>query len=143
MKIYIRDNNKYIPAKKGSDIKKLVKNVFSQLTLPNNTEICITFIDDIEMRELNSTYRNIDRTTDVLSFPQDNEFLGDLVISFPTAMRNAVRYNSGKSSEIKRLIIHGILHLLGYDHKKKNERELMRKKEKELFKNTGDLKIQF
>ena len=143
MKIYIRDNNKYLPAKKGSEIKKIVKNICSQLTLPNNTEICISFIDDSEMRELNSTYRNIDRTTDVLSFPQDNECLGDLVISFPTALRNALRYKTEINSEIKRLIIHGILHLLGHDHKKKKERELMRARELELFRNSDDLKIQF
>ena len=143
MKIFIIDNNKYIPSKKGSEIKKLAKDVISQLTLPNNTELCITFIDDTEMRKLNSNYRNIDRTTDVLSFPQDEQFLGDVVISIPTALRNAKRYVSEDGDEVKRLIIHGILHLLGYDHKKKKERETMRAKEKELFSNTLKLEIQF
>ena len=141
MKIYIIDDNKYIPSKSMDEIKMLVKNVFSQLTLPNKTEICITFIDDTEMRKLNSTYRSIDRTTDVLSFPQDNVFLGDLVISQPTAVKNAKRYKTTLKKELQRLIIHGILHLLGYDHKKKKERDMMRTKENELFKFIASLKI--
>lgn len=143
MNIFIIDNNKFLPSKKGNEIKKLVKNINSQLTLPNNTEICITFIDDSEMRELNNTYRKIDRTTDVLSFPQDEQFLGDLVISMPTAFRNAKRYETVINSELKRLIIHGFLHLLGFDHKHKNDREVMRAKEKELFGNTVNLEIEF
>lgn len=141
MKIYIIDDNKYIPNKSLDEIKKLVKNVFSQLTLPNKTEICITFIDDTEMRKLNSTYRSIDRTTDVLSFPQDNVFLGDLVISHPTAVKNSKRYKTTLKKELQRLIIHGILHLLGYDHKKKKDRDMMRTKENELFKYIASLKI--
>lgn len=135
MKIYVIDDSKYLTGKHPDEIKKLVKNVFSQLTLPNKTEICITFLDDPEMRDLNNRYRSIDRTTDVLSFPQDSEFLGDLVISYPTAVKNSKRYNTSFKKELQRLIVHGILHLLGYDHKKKKERDIMRAKEKELLRN--------
>lgn len=141
MKIYIIDDNKYLQDKSLDELKKLVKNVFSQLTLPNKTEICITFIDDPEMRKLNNSYRSIDRTTDVLSFPQDNEFLGDLVISYPTAVKNSKRYKTTIKKELQRLAIHGILHLLGFDHKKKKERDIMRAKEKELFGFISKLKI--
>ncbi len=141
MKIYIIDDNKYLQDKSLDQLKKLVKNVFSQLTLPNKTEICITFIDDPEMRKLNNNYRSIDRTTDVLSFPQDNEFLGDLVISYPTAVKNSKRYKTTIKKELQRLVIHGILHLLGFDHKKKKERDIMRAKEKELFGFISKLKI--
>ncbi len=141
MKIHIIDDNKYITVKSIDEIKKLVSNIFSQLTLPNKTEICITFIDDLQMRDLNNSYRSIDRTTDVLSFPQDTEFLGDLVISYPTASKNSKRYKTSIKKELQRLIIHGILHLLDYDHKKKNERDIMRAKEKELFDYITGLKI--
>jgi len=141
MKIHIIDDNKYITVKSVDEIKKLVSNIFSQLTLPNKTEICITFIDDLQMRDLNNSYRSIDRTTDVLSFPQDTEFLGDLVISYPTASKNSKRYKTSIKKELQRLIIHGILHLLDYDHKKKNERDIMRAKEKELFDYITGLKI--
>lgn len=141
MKIHIIDDNKYITVKSIDEIKKLVSNIFSQLTLPNKTEICITFINDLQMRDLNNSYRSIDRTTDVLSFPQDTEFLGDLVISYPTASKNSKRYKTSIKKELQRLIIHGILHLLDYDHKKKNERDIMRAKEKELFDYITGLKI--
>lgn len=141
MKIYIIDDNKYLQDKSLDELKKLVKNVFSQLTLPNKTEICITFVDDPEMRKLNNNYRSIDRTTDVLSFPQENEFLGDLVISYPTAVKNSKRYKTTIKKELQRLVIHGILHLLGFDHKKKKERDMMRAREKELFSFISKLKI--
>lgn len=141
MKVYIIDNYKFNSAQDKIEIKNLVRNIFSQLNLPKNTEICISFIDDIHMRELSNSYRGIDRTTDVLSFPQDNKFLGDLVISYPMAIKNAKRYKTKIKYEIQRLIVHGILHLNGYDHKKKKKREIMRAKERELLDTIFKLKI--
>jgi probable rRNA maturation factor len=141
MKIYIIDNYKFNSAQDKTEIKTLVRSIISQLNLPKNTEICISFIDDISMRELNNSYRGIHRTTDVLSFPQDNEFLGDLVISYPTAIKNAKRYKTKIKYEIQKLIVHGILHLNGYDHKKKKKREIMRAKERELLDAIFELKI--
>jgi len=141
MKVYIIDNYKFNSAQDKTEIKNLVRSIFSQLNLPKNTEICISFIDDIQMRELSNSYRGIDRTTDVLSFPQDNKFLGDLVISYPMAIKNAKRYKTKIKYEIQRLIVHGILHLNGYDHKKKKKREIMRAKERELLDAIFELKI--
>jgi probable rRNA maturation factor len=102
------------------------------------------------MRNLNETYRGIKRTTDVLSFPQyvlnpenvnsaiaynhkHNFPLGDIIISIETAKRQAKRYKTPAKKEIQRLIIHGTLHLIGHDHKKRRETIAMRKKEKELL----------
>ena len=97
----------------------------------------------MQMRELNRTYRGIDRTTDVLSFPQsegpDFSILGDIIISVDTARRNAKTHGITLKMELKKLIIHGILHLLGYDHKKKKETQIMREKEKELSRLVKDL----
>jgi len=88
------------------------------------------------MREFNRDYRGIDRTTDVLSFPQsegpDFTILGDILISIETAERHSKSYGVTLHEELKKLIIHGILHLIGHDHKKKKETELMREKESEL-----------
>ncbi|NIS09445.1 MAG: rRNA maturation RNase YbeY, partial [Candidatus Dadabacteria bacterium] len=84
----------------------------------------------------NKTYRNINRATDVLSFPQDGpdfSILGDILISVDTAKRHADKYGNSLEYEIKKLLVHGILHLLGYDHKKKKETMIMREKEKELL----------
>lgn len=142
MKIDILDENNFISKKNISNIKKNVKEILKYLNLSNKSEICISFVDDKTMRGLNKQYRNIDKATDVLSFTQDGDLLGDIIISLETAKRHAVIYNTTAENEIKRLLIHGVLHLLGYDHKRKKERETMRGKETELFNNIDNLDIQ-
>lgn len=93
-------------------------------------ELSVAFVDDPEMRELNRNYRNISRTTDVLTFEQGREgLIGDLVISLETARRRAALYGISLPEEIKRLVVHGIAHLAGHMHKKKKEGEKMRAEE--------------
>ena len=142
MIIDILDENNFISKKNISNIKKKVKEILKYLNLSNKSEICISFVDDKTMRGLNKQYRNIDKATDVLSFTQDGDLLGDVIISLETAKRHAVIYNTTADNEIKRLLIHGVLHLLGYDHKRKKEREIMTGKETELFNNIDNLDIQ-
>ncbi len=77
------------------------------------------FCGDAAMRRLNRTYRAKDRTTDVLSFPSgaaENGFLGDLIVSAPEARRQARATGSRFEKVVKKLLLHGLLHLLGYDH---------------------------
>lgn len=82
----------------------------------------VYFTNSKSMRELNKKFREIDRSTDVLSFYMgDEEDLGEIVIS-------------DKEKEIGRLVVHGVLHLLGYDHKKTGERQRMREKEEKYLK---------
>ncbi len=93
-----------------------------------SAEISVTFVDDDEIQKLNKEYRNIDRPTDVLSFPmgengvydinQDTgaKILGDIVISIPHAIDQADRYGHSLQREIGFLTVHSMLHLLGYDH---------------------------
>ncbi|MGN0574111.1 MAG: rRNA maturation RNase YbeY [Acutalibacteraceae bacterium] len=93
-----------------------------------SAEISVTFVDDNEIQKLNKEYRNIDRPTDVLSFPmgengvydinQDTgaKILGDIVISIPHAIDQADRYGHSLQREIGFLTVHSMLHLLGYDH---------------------------
>lgn len=69
------------------------------------------------MRRLNRDFRRQDRTTDVLAFSAgEGELLGDIVVSVPYAARQARRHGESPSREIERLLLHGYLHLLGYDH---------------------------
>ena len=97
--------------------------------------VVIAFVSDRKMRQLNSTFRGKDLTTDVLSFPfetdefekmsepsalADGYFLGDIAISLEQAARQAKENNLSFSTEIKQLILHGILHLCGYDHETDN-----------------------
>lgn len=136
MKITILDENNFFDKDEKKNIRSTVLKIFTILVQPKDSEICISFVDDETIRELNNTYRNINRATDVLSFPQDGpdfSILGDIVISVDTAKRHAVRYENTYEFEITKLIVHGILHLLGFDHKKKKETIVMREKEKQLL----------
>ena len=98
--------------------------------------------DDKKMRKLNNQYRGQDRSTDVLSFPQHGgkeegltpHLLGDVVISTTTARKQSVQHALSLDEELILLLIHGILHLLGYDHEHSDEEaQHMRDKTRELF----------
>ncbi len=136
MKITILDDNDYLSRDEKKEIKSKILLILKLLDQSKDCQVCISFINDSDIRELNKTYRNINRATDVLSFPQDGpdySILGDIVISVDTAKRHAERYGNSLDNEIKKILVHGILHLLGFDHKKKKETTVMREKEKELL----------
>jgi len=105
-------------------------------------ELSIMFVGDKKMSVLNAAYRGIDRSTDVLAFPQmsgkwevrNKKLLGDIVINVPRAESQAQMYGWGFYEEISRLLIHGTLHLMGYDHEKTVYMAgKMRKKEREIL----------
>jgi probable rRNA maturation factor len=90
------------------------------------------------MKKLNEQYRGVESTTDVLSFPQilktQNFILGDIVINLHKAQRQAAEYNLSFYEELKRLLVHGLLHLIHYDHKtSQHHKKKMKAKEKELL----------
>ena len=109
----------------------------------NEYEISILFIGDQRIRELNHQFRDIDLPTDVLSFPQilagelevpGALVLGDVAISLETARRQSEEHGLSFEEELTLLLIHGILHLLGYDHEiSGQEEDRMRNKTRELF----------
>ena len=96
-------------------------------------ELSLMLVSDRRMRALNQRYRKKDRPTDVLAFPlREGRFsrfrgklLGDVVISMPTAKRQAAALGHSLRAEITRLLVHGVLHLLGYDHER-SERDALR-----------------
>ena len=106
-------------------------------------EISLSFVDDEKIKQLNKQYLGKDKATNVLSFSLlegeygniNPQILGDIIVSVETAQRNALYGNLTIDQEIYFLIIHGILHLLGYDHENTTEIEtkIMRQKEKDLF----------
>lgn len=84
-------------------------------------EISILFCGDRKMRSLNREYRGIDRSTDVLAFPSGaasagGVFAGDVIVSVPYARRQARKRGESPARELDRLLVHGFIHLLGYDH---------------------------
>jgi probable rRNA maturation factor len=105
--------------------------------------LSVLFIGDRAMRTLNHEWRNKDRTTDVLSFPlREGRFLhiqpdmlGDIVISVPAAVRQADAAGHSLAVELERLLVHGLVHLLGYDHERGvKEARCMERKERQLLK---------
>lgn len=100
-------------------------------------ELSVEFVGDGRMRGLNRRYRRRDRTTDVLAFPMREAagpatpLLGDVVISLPTAARQAAALGRSVDQEVATLLVHGVLHLLGYDHER-GEREARHMRLKEL-----------
>lgn len=104
----------------------------------------ISFVTDSFIRKLNKTYRKKDKATDVLSFPMNTEgLLGDIVISLQRASIQAKSFRVTFHEEVCRLLIHGFLHLLGFDHENvsKKEAEKMRRTEKKILTKVSDSKI--
>ena len=95
--------------------------------IANEKSCTIAFVSDTKMRGLNRDFRGKNSTTDVLSFPYeadefdvDDGFLGDILISLEQAQRQSIENNLTLENEVKQLILHGILHLLGYNHETDN-----------------------
>ena len=93
------------------------------------SEVSIALVDDSAMRRLNRTFRHRNKTTDVLTFPADSSYadprndarpLGDIVISVEQARRQAAQEKHSLGTEVRYLIVHGVLHALGYDHETDN-----------------------
>lgn len=93
-------------------------------------EVNVLVTGDAEVRRLNRRFRHKDKPTDVLSFPGlDPSFAGDIAISAPTAARNARRLGHSAAEEIKVLLLHGLLHLAGYDHER-DDGQMARREQK-------------
>ena len=118
-------------------------------------EIVLTFVDDEMIRELNEQYRGIDKPTDVLSFSMSEqtdeepiiiyenkpeEQLGDIVISAPAAKRQSEEYGHSLEREIGFLFVHGLLHLLGYDHQDERSEHRMFQKQEQILQLVGLLR---
>lgn len=111
------------------------------------SEISVTFVDKEEIHELNNQYRGVDSPTDVLSFPQFDDFddlpeegdicLGDVVICTDKAKEQAEEFGHTFEREIIYLFVHSILHLLGYDHMDEDEKALMRRQEETVMEHLG------
>ena len=137
--------------------KGLIKKIYHQALREtgNNVEgveVSIAFIDEDEIKKLNIQHRNVNKVTDVLSFPMldiiypqtlkdyeiekmpnGNLYIGDIVICKQVAKRQAKEYGHSLKREVSFLALHGLLHLLGYDHIKKSDEKIMMKKSEEIL----------
>lgn len=135
-----------------NNIKKIADYILEMEGIKGTFEISLSFVDDEEIRELNNEYRQIDKKTDVLSFPlveiedfrdlEENEpmipiLLGDIIISVPTAIEQAEDYGHSFNREVSFLACHSILHLLGYDHMDEDEAKYMEEKQERVLNSLG------
>ena len=117
-------------------IEKSIAAVLKVENLDQNVEVSVSFVGDDEIRDLNRDYRGVDKSTDVLSFPMDDEFiiesriLGDVIINTRRVMEQAEELGHSNDRELSYLTVHSILHLLGYDHMEDEDKKEMREREK-------------
>lgn len=126
----IEDNNLY---EKYDYLYDVLKHTLEHENV-KNAIFSIVFVTDEEIHEMNKEYRHVDRITDVISFAfEDNEkimyngirMLGDIYICIPQMKRQAVDYGHSEKRELSFLAVHGLLHLLGYDHMTIDEEKVM------------------
>jgi probable rRNA maturation factor len=137
--IIVRNLNKRYKLS-GRFVKKLTLETLKALKKPVDTNLEIVFLSDPAMRLYNKRYKGSDRFTDVLSFRIEGpelgagEFLGEILISSDRAKANSKSFNTIFEEELVRYVIHGILHLFGYDDITRPERSRMSEKETEVLK---------
>lgn len=158
--IYMDDRQEKVAIKE--DLKSLIEEIvdysLKQEKVEIPYEVSVIFVDNEEIRNINRDTRNIDRATDVLSFPMleyeekkvfkecylNHEFspvdlddgnlvLGDIVLSLERAMEQSNEFNHSFQREVCYLVIHSVLHLLGYDHMEEDDKVIMRKREEEIL----------
>ncbi len=113
--------------------KKYLKKILAFLQITERS-VSVTLCGNVLIKKLNKQYRNKDKATDVLSFEQfDDNLLGDIFISLPTARANCRYFGTELMEETVLLTVHGLLHLLGHDHHSAKEEALMQEKEQVLM----------
>ena len=138
-------------------IKNVVKRVVDTENCPYEVEVNVLLTNNEEIHEANKDFRNIDRPTDVLSFPmyEKNDFeekleeiyvennipaiLGDIVIDILQVERQAEEYNTGIIRELSYMTVHSFYHLMGEDHMEEEDKKVMRQKEENVLKELGEL----
>ena len=133
-------------------IENVIKECFIEENMTNsNLYISITLTDPKNIKEINKKYRNIDKETDVLSFPifereeiqtklknndnQVKDVLGDIIISIPKVEEQAKEYEHSFKRELSYMVVHGFYHLMGYDHIEEKDKIEMRPKEEKILQN--------
>lgn len=126
-------NNNYDYKEDYTFLDSVIKRTLKHERI-NNAIFSIIFVDEKEIQKINKEYRNIDKVTDVISFAFEdnalmvyNDFrvLGDIYICIPKMLKQAKEYGHSNKRELAFLTVHGLLHLLGYDHQTKDEEKVM------------------
>ncbi|WP_250277293.1 rRNA maturation RNase YbeY [[Clostridium] colinum] len=142
MNILFDNNTNYIIDENTFDlIQKCIEECLNIENFTHNVEISLSIVNNEEIKEINTLYRNIEKETDVLSFPLLDSFdnidnnvlhsipLGDIIISIDKAISQSKEYGHSIQRELCFLVVHSMLHLLGYDHMTKDEEKTMFEKQ--------------
>lgn len=128
-----------------NELKILLQNICQDEKIGDG-EFNVIIVDSKKIRTLNKEYRNIDRVTDVISFALEDDdtfhlenyrVLGDIYICLEQALKQAEDYGHSFKRELSFLAVHGLLHLLGYDHMSEEEEKIMFKKQEEVLSRYG------
>ncbi|MBI5207685.1 MAG: rRNA maturation RNase YbeY [Candidatus Firestonebacteria bacterium] len=145
MPIIVKNDQSKLKRINKKKVENFTRMILNSLNISKKAEVGILLVDNKKIQELNKKYRKLNRPTDVLAFAmQEGEkeyinplILGDVVISIERAGEQAETYNHSFQEEFELLIIHGLLHLLGYDHLKKKDSVKMKAMENDLIKKFG------
>lgn len=127
-----------------AQVRRAVHEVLVQEGRMGKGEVTVVVTNDERVRELNRRYRGVDSPTDVLAFggvaegfveaPELPPYLGDVIISYPRVQAQAEEQGHSPDEELALLVIHGVLHLLGYDHESSEEKAVMWARQKEILR---------
>lgn len=153
MDIIIHDDTKHLTPEKLDWMEALLQFSADELNVPKSAEISITVVDNQKIREINKEYRNKDAVTDVISFAleddedifmtlelEDDEIprdLGDIFLSYDKAVEQASDYGHSVDRELGFLLVHGFLHLNGYDHMTEADEKEMFSLQEEILREYG------
>ena len=139
-----------IPAEWEEKINQVAAICLREEQLPEDVEVDLLFVDNEAIREMNLEYRDKDSATDVLSFPmyepdeeidaEEEVLLGDIVISLERAQEQCEEYGHSLEREVMYLLVHGLLHLAGYDHMEEEDKKVMRAQEEKLLAQIGAIR---
>ncbi|MBT2695019.1 rRNA maturation RNase YbeY [Bacillus sp. ISL-55] len=145
------DEIKELNQEEISEIEKLLNYTAEKENVQEGSELSVTFVSNERIQEINREYRDKDRPTDVISFALEEmgegeleivgegipRILGDIIISIPKAREQAEEYNHSFMRELGFLAVHGLLHLLGYDHMNEQDEKQMFDRQKEILDGYG------
>lgn len=139
-----------IPADWEAKINQVAAICLKEEQMPEDAEVDLLFVDNEAIREMNREYRDKDSATDVLSFPmyepdeeiddEDEILFGDIVISLERAQEQCEEYGHTLEREVMYLLVHGLLHLAGYDHMEEEDKKEMRAQEEKLLAVIGAIR---
>lgn len=144
MTVFLESSTDYLQKFDQIQLENIALATLRHQGLTANTDLTVVIADDTRLQQLNRDFLGNDKPTDVLSFPAGHvdpdtkrNYLGDVIISFPAASRQAGEAGHTVSSEIYLLVVHGILHLLGHDHMQPEEKSKMWLAQDEILETLG------